>query len=156
MMDTSILILCGGKGTRLGQKTKYLPKPLMPVGGTPMLQHIIHQFQEQGFNDFTLGTGYLSEKIEEFIDNYQSPIKIKISNAGENAGMLSRISQGLNSLGNISIVAYGDTFVDIDYKEVVKLHSKANRIVTIITGKKAGSLLKGFMALTKLIGLPNS
>src|SRR5262249_54058719 len=64
-----VVILCGGKGTRLGDLAKSKPKPLVPIGGMPILWHIMKGYAHQGYKDFVLCLGYKGELIEEFFVN---------------------------------------------------------------------------------------
>ena len=61
------MILCGGRGTRLQEHTQSIPKPLVEIGGRPILWHVIQIYAAQGFRRFVLCTGYLGELIEEFV-----------------------------------------------------------------------------------------
>ena len=62
----SVVILCGGRGTRLQERTQSIPKPLVEIGGRPILWHVMQIYLAQGFRRFVLCTGYLAEMIEEF------------------------------------------------------------------------------------------
>ena len=135
MKNISVFILCGGRGSRLGEKTAEIPKPLVPVNGNPMVTYILNHFTEQDFYDVTMGTGYLSEKVEEFAKNFDTKADIRISNAGEKASMLERIHTALPNFKDETIVSYGDTFIEIDYNELVDQHRKSGAVATIITGK---------------------
>jgi NDP-sugar pyrophosphorylase family protein len=133
--NSSILILCGGRGSRLESRTAHTPKALVEVDGQPMLHHIVRQFKNQGFSRFVLATGYLSDKIETYARECLSDLDVQISNAGEAAGMLKRIHHAAPLLGERTIVAYGDTFVDIDYRALVKAHTEGAQPMTVVTGK---------------------
>lgn len=135
MKDVSVLILCGGRGSRMKEATASLPKPLVPVHGHPILKYILDHFTSQGFEDITLGTGYLSRKVEDFAATYDPRKKIKISNAGEEVSMLHRIDTALQDLQKTVVVAYGDTFIDIDYQKLVSEHQHSQAAMTMVTGK---------------------
>lgn len=62
-----IVILCGGKGTRISEETKLIPKPMIKIGKKPILKHIIKIYQKFGFNEFILALGYKSEVIKKYI-----------------------------------------------------------------------------------------
>src|SRR5580704_1999814 len=62
-----VVILCGGRGTRLRERTQELPKPLVEVGGMPIVWHVIQLYAVQGFRRFLLATGYMGEQIERFV-----------------------------------------------------------------------------------------
>lgn len=86
-----VIILCGGRGKRLGDLSAKFPKPLMRLKNKPIIQHILESYISHGFRKFILCTGYLSESIEEFVSNNKFNAEIVISNSGEDASMLKRI-----------------------------------------------------------------
>ncbi|MDD4910368.1 MAG: nucleotidyltransferase family protein [Candidatus Omnitrophica bacterium] len=131
MNKDKVVILCGGRGRRLGKLSRALPKPLIPLGEKPILQHIVEFYMSHGFREFILCTGYLSESIEAFISRGNLGAKIEISNAGEDAGMLKRLFLVKDLIGNRAIVTYGDTFVNMDPNLVLKWHIKSRKNLTI-------------------------
>ena len=66
-----VVILCGGKGTRLREETDYRPKPMVPMGGYPILWHIMKTYSHYGFTEFILCLGYKGEMIREYFRNYR-------------------------------------------------------------------------------------
>ena len=66
-----VVILCGGKGTRLREETDYRPKPMVPIGGYPILWHIMKTYSHYGFTEFILCLGYKDEMIREYFRNYR-------------------------------------------------------------------------------------
>lgn len=66
-----VVILCGGKGTRLREETDYRPKPMVPIGGYPILWHIMKTYSHYGFTEFFLCLGYKGEMIREYFRNYR-------------------------------------------------------------------------------------
>ena len=70
-MKTKVVILCGGMGTRLREETEYRPKPLVEIGGKPVLWHIMKIYSHYGFNDFILCLGYKGSMIKEYFLNYR-------------------------------------------------------------------------------------
>jgi NDP-sugar pyrophosphorylase family protein len=69
------VILCGGKGTRLREETEFRPKPMVEIGGRPILWHIMKLYAHQGFNEFVLCLGYKGTMIKEYFLNYDSMLK---------------------------------------------------------------------------------
>ena len=67
-----IVILCGGRGTRMGEATQLLPKPLQPIGNRPMLWHVMKIYGSQGFTNFVLATGWLGEEIKRYFLHYHA------------------------------------------------------------------------------------
>ena len=70
-MKAKVVILCGGMGTRLREETEYRPKPLVEIGGKPVLWHIMKIYSHYGFNDFILCLGYKGSMIKEYFLNYR-------------------------------------------------------------------------------------
>jgi glucose-1-phosphate cytidylyltransferase len=70
-VNVKVLILCGGMGTRLREETEYKPKPLVEIGGMPILWHIMKHFSQAGFNDFVLALGYKGNMIKEYFLNFE-------------------------------------------------------------------------------------
>ncbi len=64
------VILCGGKGTRLAEETSIRPKPMVTIGGRPILWHLMNVYAAQGFGDFTLAVGYLGDYIKNYFLHY--------------------------------------------------------------------------------------
>lgn len=130
----SVFILCGGKGTRL-RRSGHTPKVLAPVHGRPILFHVTQHFYSQGVREFILGTGYLSEKVEAFVREEMNPADFTISNAGADASMLERLYHARSYFKETVIVAYGDTFIDFQYKDLIEQHRGSGCPMTILTGQ---------------------
>ena len=71
------IILCGGKGSRLSEETRTVPKPMVKIGNKPILSHIINIYEKYGFNDFILATGYKSSLIKKFYFGKKNKSRIK-------------------------------------------------------------------------------
>src|ERR1700737_920271 len=75
----TVVILCGGRGTRLQEHTQSIPKPLVEIGGRPILWHVMELYARQGFRRFVLCLGYKGELIEEFVAAYEWPAGTEIA-----------------------------------------------------------------------------
>jgi len=126
-----IIILCGGKGSRLRPLTSNLPKPLIPLHGKPVLEHIIEFYIKHGFKDFILCVGYCSEAVKGFVKKRGFDARIDISDAGEKAGILKRLHMVKDQIGEKAIVTYGDTYMNIDIAGMMKEHEKRRPLATI-------------------------
>ena len=135
MTSASVLILCGGRGRRLGPLAEHMPKVLAPVNGRPILSHVVEQFKGHGFESFVLATGHLSEKVEDFARSSLAGCSVSISNAGAEASMLKRIHTARPYLADEVIVGYGDTYIDMDYRNFLEAHVRGGCPVTLVTGK---------------------
>jgi NDP-sugar pyrophosphorylase family protein len=128
---TKVLILCGGRGRRLGKYTEQLPKPLIQVNSVPLLAHIVRKYQSMGFENFIFSVGYLGHKITEAVRKLK--IKFEISDAGVNAGILQRIHVASSLMSETTLISYGDTFADINFSEFLDFHTANKSAITLVT-----------------------
>lgn len=127
-----ILIMCGGRGKRLGTMTKKVPKPLVKIDNRTILDLKIEQYQYQGFRNFVFCIGYKGELIRKSIEK-KSGIHAEFSDAGEKAGILARIFHAKQISSDQVLITYGDTFTDINLCELFFKHLKSGNEVTIVT-----------------------
>lgn len=149
-----VVILAGGYGTRLGNITESIPKPMVKIGEHPILWHIMKIYSSYGFNDFVISLGYKSEVIKDYFYNFRafrSDFTVDLASGevellGESGGEDWRVScvfTGLNSLkgarikriehllDDVNMVTYGDGVADIDLDSLVEFHRSHDRMVTI-------------------------
>ncbi len=152
-----VVILCGGKGTRLREETEYRPKPMVPIGDRPILWHIMKIYAAHGFKDFVLCLGYKSEIIKDFFRNYlwltsdvsltlgRSP-KVKFHNRHDEedwnvtladtgqetmtAGRIKRIERYIGQDEHF-LITYGDAVGDVDVKQTVEFHKRHGKKLTL-------------------------
>jgi glucose-1-phosphate cytidylyltransferase len=148
------IILCGGKGTRMKEETEFRPKPMVEVGGLPLLWHIMRIYMYYGFNEFVIALGYKGEMIKEYFLNWRTLINDfsldmatgEIQIFGKNHGdfKMTFVNTGLETLtgGRIRRVApyltgeefmltYGDGVSDIDLKKLIAYHNQQGTFGTI-------------------------
>jgi len=149
------IILAGGWGTRLGQQTEDIPKPMVPIGNKPILWHIMKIYSHYGFNEFIISCGVKAHVIKYYFANYESfnedftinmsTQKIKYnSNHNEKNWKVTLVDTGLNTLKgarikrvekyldeDINMVTYGDGVADINIKKLIEFHKSHGRTVTI-------------------------
>lgn len=132
--DNSILLMAGGLGTRLLPHTKNCPKPMLEVGGRPILQRIIESAVEEGFSQIYLSVHYLADVIEDYFQDGESfGVRIKYlkeESALGTAGCLSLIEESLSSP---LVVANGDVLTEVKFSELLKYHNehKADATMTV-------------------------
>lgn len=125
-----IVILCGGLGTRLGSDTKMTPKPMVKIGGKPILEHIINIYKRYGFNHFILALGYKGKIIREYFKNNNN---IKCVNTGlkSNTGArLYKLKKYFNENENF-MLTYGDGLSNQNIKKLLSFHIRHKKIGTI-------------------------
>lgn len=125
-----IIILCGGRGKRLGHLTKKIPKPMLKINNQPILKQKIDYYKKIGIGVFYLCIGYKGKIIKEYFKNYLS--NIFFSEAGLNSGILKRIIKVLKDLKNPAIISYGDTLAKINLKKLYNFHFKSKSLMTIV------------------------
>lgn len=128
------VILAGGLGTRLWPLTKTVPKPMVPIAGTPYLEHQLRLLQQQSITDIVLLTGYLSEQIEEhFGDGTDLGITVHYSRETTPLGTGGALRQAGPLLAESFLVIYGDSYLPIQYADVLNTlaDSSATGVVTV-------------------------
>ena len=121
----TVVILCGGRGTRLQERGSSLPKPLIEIGGRPILWHVISIYLAQGFRRFLLLTGFRGEKIEAFVAGASWPddAEIRCLQTGVDTPTGGRVHRAAASLdGGRFCLAYADGVADIDLGALVAHH----------------------------------
>jgi glucose-1-phosphate cytidylyltransferase len=130
-----VVILCGGRGTRLKPMTDDIPKALVKLNGRPILDYILEFYHQKGFRKVVLCVGYKGDLIREYFKDHQHGLKIEFSDAGESASMLERIYAVKNIVQDQFFVAYGDTLIDLDMEGLQSDHREKKADVTIVTAK---------------------
>lgn len=150
-----VIILCGGRGTRLMEETEYRPKPMVRIGEKPILVHIMEIYSAFGFNDFILALGYKGEMIKDYFLNYDyytndftidlgegkvitphtrlhSGWRITLANTGLETltgGRIKRIQPYIKN--GTFMVTYGDGVSDIDISRLLEHHRKMGKLATV-------------------------
>lgn len=157
---TKVVILAGGFGTRLREETEFKPKPMVEIGGVPILVHIIKNFLTAGFTDIIIATGYKGDQIKEYFYNYDvytNDLRINIGGDGnvdylsskkKNSFNISIIDTGLTSLTAQRLkklqpiigkedffCTYGDGLSNIDPRILINFHKEHGKIATVTAVK---------------------
>ncbi len=151
-----VVILCGGRGTRLREKTEYKPKPMVEIGTKPMLWHIMKIYSHYGFNEFVLCLGYKSDMIKNYFYNYEllnnditiglgknkqievhnskSEIdwRITLAETGEKTMTGSRIKRIERYIDSDQfMLTYGDGLSNVDLPQLIEFHNSHGKIGTV-------------------------
>jgi glucose-1-phosphate cytidylyltransferase len=149
-----VVIFAGGFGTRLMEETEARPKPMVEIGGKPILWHILKMYEHHGFNDFIICLGYKATYIKEYFYNYylhNSDVtieldsnNIKVHYSDSESFKVTLIDTGLhtNTAGRLKrvqkyvqdetfMLTYGDGVSDVDINELIKFHKSHGRIATL-------------------------
>ncbi len=150
------IILCGGRGSRIADSYPTIPKPLVPVGGRPILWHIMKIYAASGFSDFVLALGWLGDEIRRFFLHYEAltrDFRIEFGHQArlqllgshpEQGWSVTCLDTGIETLtggrvrraseyceGDTIMVTYGDSVGNIDVSDLLEHHRKHGRLATI-------------------------
>jgi len=127
-----VVILAGGKGTRLKPMTMTIPKPMMKINGVPFLEILIKLLKMKRISNVVMCVGYLSNVIEDYFQSGKNfNVEIKYSHEKDLLGTAGAIKNSENFLENEFIVINGDTFVDIDYTKLITFAQEKGKICTM-------------------------
>jgi len=159
-----VVILCGGKGTRLREETEFRPKPMVPIGGRPILWHIMKTYAHYGHKDFILCLGYKGDMLKEYFRNYlwntsdvtlslgrtpnvqfhnrheEEDWNVTLADTGEESMTGFRVRQIRRFLppGEPFLLTYGDGLTTIDINATITAHRAAGKVVTMSAVHPAG------------------
>jgi glucose-1-phosphate cytidylyltransferase len=126
------VILCGGRGQRAYPLTDAVPKPMLPVGGTPILVHVMGLFADYGHRDFVLSAGYRQEVIREYFDGHPCPgWHVDIVDTGHDAGTGDRLFGCRHLIHETFFVAYADGLSDVSLHALGARHAAHHGLVTV-------------------------
>lgn len=129
---SQVIIMAGGKGKRMMPHTKTCPKPLLPVGGKPILEHILLKARSEGFNSFIISINYLGEMIEDYFGNGNKwGVKIKYLKENTPLGTIGALSLIKIRPKFPFIVCNGDIISDIKYTDLLDFHIKNKAFGTV-------------------------
>ena len=129
-----VLILCGGRGTRLQEKTVDIPKPLVEIGGQPIVWHVVRLYAAQGFGRFLLLTGYKGHLIEEFAASAAWPegVQVECVDTGLDTPTGGRVAALADRLGGERFCAtYADGVADVDLGALMEFHEDHGGLATM-------------------------
>jgi glucose-1-phosphate cytidylyltransferase len=149
-----VVILAGGLGTRITEETTSRPKPMVEIGGKPMLWHIMKIYEHYGFNDFVICLGYKAHMIKEYFINYylynsditveldsnkmdihytnSESFKVTLVDTGVDTNTAGRIKRIQKYVGNETfMLTYGDGVSNVNIPEVVKFHKTHGKLATL-------------------------
>ncbi|MAY82566.1 MAG: glucose-1-phosphate cytidylyltransferase [Flavobacteriales bacterium] len=156
-----VLILAGGFGSRISEETTLKPKPMVEIGGMPILWHIMKIYSHYGFNDFVILLGYKGYVIKEYFSNYflhqsdvtidlssnkmevhnnsSEPWKVTLIDTGLNTMTGGRIKRAKDHIGNEPfMLTYGDGVANVDLNELNKFHKEHGKLISMTSVQPAG------------------
>jgi glucose-1-phosphate cytidylyltransferase len=163
-MGRKAVILCGGQGTRIREASELLPKPMLPIGGKPIVWHIMKGFAASGINEFVLCLGYKGWVIKEFFLNYRSMLAdftvtlgredslafhttvdkedwtVTLAETGETTATGGRVAAIRRYVegDDLFLLTYGDGVADVDLSGLINFHLKHGRTATVTAVRPPG------------------
>ena len=134
MSKPPVVVLCGGRGTRLRERTETVPKPLVEIGGRPIVWHVIGIYAAQGFDRFLLATGYLGEQVERFVadEGWPEGVSVECVDTGLDTPTGGRIAAlGERLAGGTFCATYADGVADVDLAELLDGHRESGAAATV-------------------------
>jgi glucose-1-phosphate cytidylyltransferase len=129
-----VVILAGGLGTRLSEETVVKPKPMVEIGGQPILRHIMNIYEGQGFSQFVIAMGYKKEYITDYFEQHylDAQIHVDLLDTGQFTQTGGRIKRASEFIGaEPFLLTYGDGVGNIDLRCLLEHHDKQNKLVTV-------------------------
>ena len=155
-----VVILAGGRGSRLAEETSLLPKPMVEIGGHPILWHLMKFYGAAGFHDFIILSGYKSHLIKEYFINYYQrysdltidlaknevslskvrtePWKVTVLYTGQNTQTGGRLKRAQSYLKERFMLTYGDGLSDLNLAQLIASHQQAQKLLTITAVRPQG------------------
>ena len=155
--NIKIVILAGGYGTRISEESHLIPKPMIEIGGKPILWHILKSYSAQGFNDFVICCGYKQHVVKEYFADYYlhnaditfdfrngnsmevlsnttEPWKVTLLDTGLNTMTGGRVKRSKRVIGEHTfMLTYGDGVADVDIQSLLQFHKSHGKMATITT-----------------------
>ena len=133
--DIKVVILCGGKGSRLAEETKVKPKPMVKIGNFPILIHIMKKYYKHGFRNFILALGYKKEIIIKYFKKtkFKEKWNVELVNTGKDTLTAKRLLKLKNKLieNEHFLLTYGDGLSDLNINKLVNFHVKHKKVATV-------------------------
>ncbi len=125
------VILAGGKGTRISEYTKIIPKPMIKIGSKPILEHIINYYKKYGINDFIIAGGYKNNIIKNYFKRKNLNVSINVIDTGLESLTGRRLIKLKKMLNQTFMLTYGDGLSNVNLKKLLKFHKKNKKKITM-------------------------
>ncbi len=144
------VILAGGLGTRLRPYTFLLPKPMLPVGPKPIMEHIIDWLKGAGIGDIIVSTGYLGKMLQEYFgDGSEWDVNIAYATSPHPMGTAGQLKTAEGKIRGRFVCVYGDALLDIDLRKALEFHAQKKATATMVLMKYSTEMKYGFMETDK-------
>ena len=147
--STAVVIMAGGKGTRLEPFTNVLPKPLVPINEKPVIEHIIERFVKNRFNNFFITLNYKSKILKAYFQETKPKFKLSFIDEPKPLGTAGGLSLLGSKLKKPFIVTNCDTIIDVNFDDLINFHITNSNDVTLVVSSKEHIIPYGTCKLTK-------
>jgi len=131
MNKIKAVILAGGVGSRIAEESKIKPKPMIEIGGKPIIWHIMKIYSFYGINDFIICCGYKGEMIKEYFSEHDEKWSVSCIDTGLDTMTGGRLKKIEKMIDQTFCLTYGDTLNDVNILDLIKFHLKQNKFATI-------------------------
>lgn len=132
MKDLTAILLCGGKGERLGPAADVPPKVLVPLGGRPLLLHLLNYLSSRAVERFVVCVGHRAAEVERFVaENRRSSWTVECVDSGADATIADRLLDARERVAGRALVCYGDTLANVDLRRLARGHDARGALATM-------------------------
>ncbi len=150
-----VVIMAGGLGTRLYPYTKILPKPLIPIGELPIVEHIIHRFADVGCSDFTMIVNYKKSMIKSYFNDLQKDYTVQYVDEDTPLGTGGGLSLLKGKIQDTFFLTNCDILIDADFGDIYRCHKQEGNIITMVCAVKHFTIPYGVVELSENGGICN-
>lgn len=140
------VILAGGLGTRLRPYTFLLPKPMLPVGPKPIMEHILDWLKRNGISEVVVSTGYLGKMLQDYFgDGSEWDMQIEYATSRHPLGIAGQLKAAEDKIRGRFVCLYGDAILDFDLRKAIDFHEKKKAEMTMVLMNYSTEMKYGFM-----------
>ena len=133
LTNMKCVILAGGYGTRISEESHMKPKPMIEIGGKPILWHIMKIYSVHKINDFVICLGYKGDQIKEYFDRFDfTPWNIQLVDTGEDTMTGGRLKRIQDHIDDTFCATYGDGVSDVDINRLISFHKEKKSLATLV------------------------
>lgn len=152
-LENPVVIMAGGKGTRLDPYTKIIPKPLIPIGETPIVERIISRFAEYGCSQFYMTVNYKKNMIKAYFNEIARDYEVCYVEEDKPLGTAGSLSMLKEVLKDTFFVSNCDILIDANYSDILKYHKKNCNKITLVTSLKHYTIPYGVILINENSGV---
>ena len=148
-LEVPVVIMAGGLGKRLYPYTKILPKPLIPIGEIPIVEHIINRFNRHGSDQFYLVVNHKKNMIKAYFNEIEKPYKVDYVDEDKPLGTGGGLSLLKEKINSTFILSNCDILIEEDYEKIYNYHKKENNLITMVCSLKSIKIPYGVIEISE-------